>query len=57
MNKSKTRIYFSKNVNHNRAKEIGDILRFSIMAGLGKIFGHPFTPQESLKGFILVYYG
>ncbi|XP_054801608.1 uncharacterized protein LOC129305663 [Prosopis cineraria] len=38
---SKTRVFFSRNVNHNRAQQFSDLLEFNRTADLGKYLGVP----------------
>ena len=45
----KTKIFFSKNVNHTQAKEISDHLGFSTSANLGKYLGIPLHHDRIIK--------
>jgi len=49
VNAGKSRIYFSKNVNHNRCKEISDFFNFIPTSNLRKYLGMPILHEQSSK--------
>ena len=56
VNASKSRIFFSKNVNHIRSKEICDFLEFTPTSNLGKYLGMPIIHDKvssSTYNFVL----
>ena len=55
MSQEKTKIYFSRNVNHNRATEISEAFGFSLTGDLGKYLGVPLIHKRvSANGFSYV---
>ena len=51
VSKEKTKIYFSKNVNHTRATEIASSFGFSLTNDLGKYLGVPLQYQRAIANF------
>ena len=56
MNKQKTRVFFSKNINHNIAKQLSEELGVSRTADLGKYLGvplhHNWVSKNTYKGIM-----
>ena len=51
MSREKAKIFFSKNVNHSKAREIAEDFGFSLTGDLGKYLGVPLQHKCSSSKF------